>query len=58
MSGDNIARSLALWTNKPQSWRVLCKKMSYETFINLQLLRFTHVESETGRGECNSEFKT
>ena len=58
MSGDNAARSLALWTSKPECWHVLYKKLSTETFVNLQLLRLTSEESEIERGECNSEFKT
>jgi len=58
VSGDNVTGSLALWTNKPECRHILYKKLSLETVVNLQLLRFTHIESEIEGGECNSEFRT
>lgn len=56
MSGDNVARSLALSISNRSVGTY--KKLSSETFVNLRLLRFTHVESEFERGECNCEIKT
>jgi len=37
VSGDNVARSLALRTNKPECWHVMYKKLSSETFAQLTI---------------------
>jgi hypothetical protein len=55
VSTDNVVRSLALRTSN--RYAGMYKKLSSKTFVNLELLTFTHIEREIERVKCNFEFK-